>query len=582
MTGDDASADLRLLVGHLRPERARLVALVAVLLVASIAPILGPVLLGRGIDDALAGEPASTIVAIGVAYLAVTLGADVLQVLVAWWSVRLAWRVGNRVRLDLARHALGLDLGWHSRHRAGLLIERIDGDVEAIVKFSSTAVLQMLGNGILVFGVVVASLIIDWRAGLLIAVAVAAGLVVMVRFRGAAVPAYDAEREVQGELYGDLEERLGGLEDLRANGAGAYAVHRLRGHSARWWRATRQAGLVGGAAHAGAAVAFSLGAVATLGLGIWQYQRGELSLGSVVALFRFSQLVRQPIERLAEQLTMMQKAAAGARRAARLLATESRLPDVGVGALPSGPLSLDLDRVSLTYGAAEPVLVDVDLHVSPGTTVGIVGRTGSGKTSLGRLVSRLWDVDDGQVRLGDVDVRTVPVSEMRRAVAVVNQDVELFRASLRDNLTLFGYVDAPDDRLWWALAEVGLGEWAAGLLDGLDTELGEREGLSAGESQLVAFARLLLTDPGLVVLDEATARLDPATESLVALAADRALAGRTVLIIAHRLATLDGVDEIVVLERGRLVEHGPRDELAADPSSRYARLLAVAGAGALA
>ena len=163
------------------------------------------------------------------------MGSDALQVIVTWQSVALAWRVGNRLRLDLAKHALRLDLDWHADHSAGLLIERLDGDVAAIVDFSSVAVLQLVGNAILLVGVLVVSLVIDWRAGLLILASVAVGGYLMIRLRTVAVPAHDAEREIQSQLYGDLEERLGGLEDLRANGAGAYAVHRLEHHSARWW-----------------------------------------------------------------------------------------------------------------------------------------------------------------------------------------------------------------------------------------------------------------------------------------------------------------------------------------------------------
>ena len=185
---------------------------------------------------------------------------------------------------------------------------------------------------------------------------------------------------------------------------------------------------------------------------------------------------------------------------------------------------------------------------------------------------------NGSVRLGGVDVRDAATDDLRRRVAVVSQDVELLRASLRDNLTFLGTVDATDDEMHAALADVGLAGWAAGLDDGLDTLLDGGSGLSAGQAQLLAFARVLLADPGLVLLDEATSRLDPETETRLAEAADRALRGRTVVIIAHRLATLDRVDEVLVLERGRVLEHGRRDALAVDPTSEFARLLAVSDA----
>ena len=568
---DAQPSDAGLLVGYLRPERARVLALSLVLLVAMLAPIAGPVLLGTAIDRALDGQPSGELLLPGIAFLVVTLGGDALQVFVAWRSVSLAWRVGNRLRLDLARHALRLDLEWHGRHSPGQLIERLDGDIEAIVKFSSAAVLQLVGNVVLLAGVLVASLLVDWRAGLLIAVAAGAAVAVMLRLRVAGVPASDAGREVQGQLYGDLEERLGGLEDIRANGAGDYAVHRLQEHSSRWWHTARKAGLVGGAGYAGAASAFTVGSVLTLALGVALNRSGQLSIGSMLALFRYSQMVREPIERMGEQLREMQKAIAGTRRAARLLATRPSIQDGPGTPLPPGPLAVDLDGVRLTYATGHVALDDVDLHLAPGTVLGVVGRTGSGKTSLGRLLARLWDATRGSVRLGGVDLRETTDDELRRRVAVVSQDVELFDASLRDNLTLYGTRPAPDAELAAALDAVGLGPWLATRPAGLDTPL-EGRLLSAGEAQLLAFARVLLSDAGLVLLDEATSRLDPATETRLARATERALAGRTAVVIAHRLATLDRVDEVCVIEAGRIVEHGRRTTLAGDRGSRYASL----------
>ncbi len=569
-----SSSEPRLLAAYLRPERHRVAGLVSLLVAAMLLPVAGPVLIGRFVDDAAAGRPVSGLVHLAVAFLAVALAADGLQLLVTWFSVRLAWRVGNRLRTDLARHALALELEWHGDHSPGLLIERIDGDVEAVTTFSSTAVLDLLGNVVLLAGVFVVSLVIDWRAGLLIGASTGAAAALMAWLRHAAVPAHDAEREVNGRLYGDLEERLGGLEDLRANGAGRYALHRLHEHSWRWWHAARHASYKGDGAYVAAGAAFAVGSVLTLGLGVLLQRGGQITLGSVLVLFRFSQLVRQPLERIAEQLSEFQKASAGIRRAGRLLATRVGIVDGPGTPLPEGPLAVDLDHVRFAYDDGRTVLADVDLHLAPGTVLGVVGRTGSGKTTLGRLLLRFWDVTEGAVRVGGVDVRQTTAADLRRRVGVVTQEVELLRASVRDNLTLFDTVAVDDERLHAVLREVGLGEWLAGMPDGLDTVLDGAEELSAGEAQLLAFARVFLAEPGLVVLDEASSRLDPATEDRVTAATDRLLAGRTVVVIAHRLATLERAEEILVLDHGRVVEHGLRVELAADPASRYAHLLA--------
>lgn len=546
----------------------------AVLLVAMLLPVAGPILLGGVVDDALAGRRVGVLIAGAGAFLAITLVADALQLFITYAAVRLAWRIGNRLRQDLARHALGLDLTWHGGHSPGLLIERIDGDVEAIVRFSSTAVLNLLGNAVLLAGTLVAAFVIEWRAGLLIGVVAAAAVAVMRRLRRAAVGAFDAEREVQANLYGDLEERLGGLEDLRANGAADYVVHRLHTASSKWWHIARRASFLGDGAYALAAATFSLGSVATLAFAIYLNLQGQLSLGATLALFRFAQMVRQPLESVAEQLTEFQRAIAGSRRAARLLATRPALVDGPGTPLPSGPLEVEFDNVVFAYPdePEQAVLDGVSLRLDPGTVLGIVGRTGSGKTSLGRLLLRFWDVTSGALRLGGVDLRQTTQAELRRRIGVVTQEVQILRASLRDNLTLLGTVDAADGRLWQVLTDVGLRDWSQALPHGLETQLDGDLQLSAGQAQLLAFARILLTDPGLVVLDEATSRLDPDTEELIGQATGRVIQGRTVVIIAHRLETLDRVDEVAVMSDGTIVEHGPRRDLLANPDSRYRAL----------
>ena len=572
----------RLLAATLRPERRSVTRILAVLVAAMALRLSMPVLLGVFVDDAVNGRSLDRLTQVAGLYIGAALAAEGLQLAVVWSSVKLSWRAGNRLREQLADHALRLDLGWHGRHSPGQLIERIDGDVEALGVFFANVVLEVLGNAILVVGMLAVAFAIDVRAGLVLLAVVVLGTTLLVRQRAAAVPAREAEREANAQLYGDLEERLGGLEDLRANGAGTYAVHRLHGHSARAWRTARYASLRGDGAYAISAIAFAAGSVSILALGFVLHRGDVVTVGAVVSLFRFSEMMRHPLERIAEQMKEFQKAFAGARRAATMLATESSIPDGAGVALPSGPLTVELDAVTFSYRPGTPVLRDIDLVLEPGRHVGVIGRTGSGKTTLGRLLLRFWDVDDGVVRVGGVDVREVPVQALRRRIAVVTQDVELFDASLRDNLTLFGTHVAADERLVAVLGDVGLAPWLATLPDGLDTHLAGSGSLSAGEGQLLAFARAFLADPDVVVLDEASSRLDPVTEARIGAATHALLAGRSALIIAHRLATLDEVDEIVVIDDGEIVERGPRAVLAADPSTRYSRLLRISTGGLLA
>ena len=218
------------------------------------------------------------------------------------------------------------------------------------------------------------------------------------------------------------------------------------------------------------------------------------------------------------------------------------------------------------------MLDDVSFRLAPGTVLGLLGRTGGGKTTITRLISRLYDPDQGTVRLGGVDLRTVSPGSLRRAVGVVTQDVQLFRATVKENLTFFDR-ESDDKAVLAVLDRAGLGDWVRGLGLGTVLEAGGG-GLSAGESQLLAFARVFLQDPGVVVLDEPSSRLDPATEAMLAGASERLFSGRTVIIVAHRLDTVRTADQIMVVEGGRIVEYDERAALAGDPASRYSRLLA--------
>ena len=271
----------------------------------------------------------------------------------------------------------------------------------------------------------------------------------------------------------------------------------------------------------------------------------------------------------------MQKAAGGILRIDHLRALRPQVED-GTHEVPEGPLSIEFRDVSFAY-EERGVLDRVSFRLEAGRSLGLLGRTGGGKTTITRLIARLYDPSSGSVLLGGVDLRELRSDSLRRAIGVVTQDVQLFRASVRDNLTFFE--DKGDDEILEVLDQVGLGEWIRSI--GLDTMLGHQGGgLSAGEQQLLAFARVFLQDPGVVILDEPSSRLDPATESLLATATERLFSGRTVVVIAHRLETVRTADEILVVDSGRVAEHGEREALAADPSSRYARLLA-AGRGDL-
>ncbi|MDQ3854862.1 MAG: ABC transporter ATP-binding protein/permease, partial [Chloroflexota bacterium] len=414
---------------------------------------------------------------------------------------------------------------------------------------------------------------VDWRVSVSLAVFAVFLLAAMLSVRSLATPYWKADRQASAELFGFLEERLSGTVDIRSSGARAYVMRRLAEYQRTRLRTGSRARVVGTTTWSVPVLGFAIGNGLAFGLAAYLHRTESLTLGTAFLIYYYAQMLYFPLNLISWQIEDFQKASAGVIRIHELLNTRSEL---GVGAetaLPTGPLAVELKDVTFAYEEGETVLHDVSFRLEPGGVMGLLGRTGSGKTTITRLIVRLYDVTEGSVQVGDVDVRDAQRAELRRRVGVVTQDVQLFRATVRDNLTFFDS-SVHDGRLEAALGELGLLGWLASLPEGLDTVLDAGGGgLSAGEAQLLAFTRVFLKDPGLLILDEASSRLDPATERLIEHAVDRLLQDRTGIIIAHRLSTVQRADQILILEDGHVAEYGGRRQLVSDPGSRFSSLL---------
>ena len=556
-----------------RPDAGRWAALAILVAFGSVLLLTGPLVVRRIVDRATEGTTATEIRNLAIGFLAIVILSQVVEVLVARSATISAWRTTNQLRLDITAHVLDLDHEFHRRHTPGELIQRVDGDVTSVSELLGRVVPKALGAVLLIGGMVLVVSVIDWRVGLGMAlyIAVAVGLVLLLRHR--AVAESSEELGAYARLYGGIEERLNASEDLRSNGAGGHAMWRFVEDSAgalvtsvrresaflgMWWA-------VQGAVVAGIVISLIASTVLVA--------NGAMSIGTAFLLFQYVLLVERPLEDVVHELQTVQKATGAMRRVADLMAVEPSIVDDGSVSPPSGPLGVVFTEVGFGYGDDQPVLTDVSVALGAGHSVGIVGRTGSGKTTFSRLVLRLIEATDGTVSLGGVPIADIPKSELRHRVALVPQEVELFAGSIRDNVTLFD-PSPTEDEVVLALRAVGLDALADG---GVDRALGAGgAGLSAGEAQLLAMARVWLRDPDLVVLDEATARVDPVTEAKLESAIRTLMDGRTTLLIAHRLSTLRDVDEIVVFDDGRVVEHGDRAALAQDSASRFHRLLTLA------
>jgi ABC-type multidrug transport system fused ATPase/permease subunit len=562
----------RLVETYLRPHR-RLVAVLALALFATIGLQVATPQLVRVFVDRATSPDGGAVGAITALYVAAVLLQQAFRVATAWVSEQVGWLTTNELRADLMEHCLGLDPEFHEQHSPGELIERVDGDLNGLSLFFAEFLLNVVGSVLLLVGVLVVVWFQNPMAGAILTIFGALGLGSLVAVRRVAAGAWERARETSAVLFGYLEERLAGTQDIRSSGA---ELHTLRGFYARsrdrTWSISRARVMDAIPWAVNSVVAATANGVAFVVPAIL-VRRGTLSLGSAFVLYFYTQLLMQPLSDVSHQVEQLQQAIAGGRRVVALLGLSSAIVD-GPGAdLPPGALPVALTSVRFGYGDDPDVLHDITVTVPAGAVLGVVGRTGSGKSSLARLLVRLHDARDGTVTLGGVDVRALHRRQLRGRVALVTQEVHVLRTSVRDNLTLFD-ASIPDPAVLDAIGQLGLAPWFEALPDGLDTIVREGgAGLSAGESQLLSFGRAFLADPAVVILDEASSRLDPASEVVLEGAISTLLRGRTGIVIAHRLATLDRCDSIAVLEHGRIVELGPRTDLAADPGSRFGALL---------
>jgi ABC-type multidrug transport system fused ATPase/permease subunit len=495
-------------------------------------------------------------------------------------------------------------MGFHNNHTPGELIERVDGDVSQLASFFSQLTLRVIASALLITGVIALLWLEDWRMGLAGALYAFLILGILQATERRNVRLWHTNREGIAAVYGFIEERLNGREDTLANGGGPYVMRRLAQLQGVAYRTFHRALLFSVFTFSLTHLLFVLATALGLGLGIWLYQQGQITIGTVYLILYYMGILREPLEQMREQVSELQQATASIQRVYQLLNLrpsvangESGSEEAPTGllkeALPSTSLEVEFAGVSFGYrdhpsqanngnsneneGETEPesksVLRDVSFRVGAGSVLGLLGRTGSGKTTITRLLFRLYDPTQGVIRLGGRNLRQVNLSELRRHIGMVTQEVQLFQASLRDNITLFDHQIA-DERILQVLQELGLWRWYEAQPHGLDTIIqAGGGGLSAGQAQLLALVRVFLKDPGLVILDEASSRLDPATEQLLERAIDRLLENRTAIIIAHRLTTVQRAAHILILEEGRMAEYGERVRLANDPSSRFYHLL---------
>lgn len=587
---------IQMLTTYLRPYRSRLVVLTILLLGSIGLQLFAPQIIRRFLDAAQSGAATQLLVTMGLFFLVVVVAGKMITLASTYVGADLGWAATNNLRADLTAHCLRLDMGFHKLKTPGELIERIDGDVSHLAEYFSELVVQVFASALLLVGILIILFREDWRFGLIGLVYAVCTVILLRLIHRPSTRIYGDISRGYADLHGYVEERIGGTEDIRANGGEQYMLNGLYPKMALVNERRVKAHLWGGVTFHSSYLLYVAVWVFTLGLSGTLYLQGQMSIGTMVMLVSYIALMETPIKYIRRQAGNLQKAVASIGRINEFLQLEPEVKERVTAVLPARALSVQFDGVSFAYkdrlsvnsnrsSEEQPitdyqsVLKDISFTLQPGKILGLLGRTGSGKTTLTRLLFRLYDVDEGAITLDGIDVRAVGLSDLRGHIGMVTQEVQLFEATVRDNLTLFRNYDPDaepilDEEIIAAIQTLGLESWYNELPDGLDTMLKSGgQGLSAGEAQLLAFTRVFLRNPHLIILDEASSRLDPATEQLLERAIDRLLHGRTAIIIAHRLGTVQRADDILILEHGRVAEHGERILLANDPHSRFYGLL---------
>ncbi len=571
MTNTGASG---LIVRYLKPRLVPIVLLAFLVLVDAAAQLTLPGLLTLFVDNATTKTATGLLASIAIWYLGLSVARQFATSIQAYVAADVGMRATNKLRADLLKHAMGLDIAWHNATTPGALIERIDGDTSRLNTLLSTLLPQLIVNVLIMAGATIAFYVIDWRAGVLVTIVLPLALLFLQRLQTPITTAYAREREFASRLFGFIEERLAGTEDIRANGAVNHVMKRFFSASGAWAGPAMKANILGSLSWTVPSAINALISVLVVALGVWLVSIGSLTLGAVLALLRYTEVLSRPWFALGRQIQELLEAASSLTRINQLTALRPTIHDLGAKALPHSALSITFDHVGFAYpDGKEDVLSELSFEVQPGRILGLLGRTGSGKTTLTRLITRLHEHGAGNILLSGTRVNDLPLRHLRERVTLVTQDVQLFSATVRENVALFDPAIS-DDVIWLALERVGMRVWAEAdplRLDRVLTGIGN--GMSAGQAQLLAFARAFTHDPGLVILDEASSRLDPATEQQLEYAIDRLLHRRTAIIIAHRLRTVERAHDILVLEDGKIVEFGDRMTLAGTPGTRYHALL---------
>jgi ATP-binding cassette, subfamily B, bacterial len=539
--------------------------LAGVSLLAATATALAPPYLAKlAVDDGIRQENFKALTWIVVAFV----GAGVASLVTSAAQTYFTGWTGERILADLRnrlfRHLQRLSLGYYERNRAGVIISRLTNDVDALDQLVTDGVTTLVQSTLFLFGTAIILFILDWRLALATLAVMPLMAIATALFRARSSRAYRAVRERLGLVTATLAEDIGGIRVVQAFRRERRNQRNFEEVNAHYREANQQTVLLNGLYFPFVDFLSALATAVVIGYGGWLASRDEISVGTLLAFVLYLSNFFDPVQQLSQLYNTFLAAVAALDKIMDVIDEEPEVRDRrGARDLPPIRGDVQFDEVRFGYGNGPDVLHGIDLDVPAGTTVALVGHTGAGKSTIAKLLARFYDPREGAIEIDGINLRDVTQASLRRQLGVVPQEGFLFAGTVRDNIA-FGRPDATPEQVASAARAVGAHDFVMALEDGYETNLQERgTRLSLGQRQLVAFARALLADPRILILDEATSSVDIGTERKIEVALQTLLSDRTAFVIAHRLSTIRNADLIVVLEHGRVIEQGTHDELMA-------------------
>ncbi|MEG2290505.1 MAG: ABC transporter ATP-binding protein [Clostridium sp.] len=562
------------LMKYLKGQRKTMTLLIVFFIANIMLQILAPQVLSYFIDSAQSGKSLKYISLIVLIYLGTIILKMVVGVCESYFVQGFGWKITNSFRKDVLDHFLKIDMEHHEKWTSGEAITRLDEDVEGLFTYFYTLIFKLGSSTLFMLG----ALTVLARKNLVIAGA-------MLVFCIASVWVFKAIQDYGTKLYvrrlaavskfnGIMKERIDNAVEIRTNAAEKYSLYSLNEAMKKRFKESLPAGMMYSKLWSASTALDAVSTVGTLGIAVVLFGKGLITLGTVYLIYSYSKLIYNPLQEFRNNLSGMQEAKAGIIRVMEMLDIESGIAE-GIREIDGKDITLTVKALSFGYSENNDVLHDISFQLKRGERLGIMGETGSGKTTLAKLLARLYEFKQGEILLNGVSVKELKGKNLRDTIAYCTQDVQFLHGTLRDNITIYND-DFSDEDIYNAIKQMGLEKWFQKFPEGLDTylEMGENN-LSAGEAQLISIIRLFLKDPAIVILDEISSRLDYVTEQRILSAIDALTNHRTVITIAHKISALRWSDDIMILNHGRIVEYGRKEELEEDESSRFYSLCKV-------